>query len=560
VIKNFRGIKEFSYTFGDFDLICLVGRGDTGKSTILKAISYVLYPSWNPTFYDTDFYNCETENPIEIETTLINIPEALLKEDKYGLYIRGVNKETKEIEDELRDEHEKALTIKLEIKKDLEPKWYVVNNRQDSPVSISAYDRAKLNTFIISDYLDAHFHWRRGAPLYSLLKQIDILDYEDDTILVEAVREAKNKIDEYKFKQFEAIMDRLRSKIRELGTDLVADLSSSIDFKDISIKEGRISLHDGNIPFRLKGKGTKRLMSIAIQLALVEGGGILLIDEIEQGLEPDRVKHLVRTLYKYSKNGQIFIATHSQNVIEELNAENILLVKRDQNGKVQCIKVDQQFQDIVRACPEAMYAKRVIVCEGSTEIGICRALDNFRVRNGKPNFSLMDVVYVDGRGSNTTKRAIKLRELGLDVCVFCDSDDDKVNTRDKEEMRDKGIKIFDWNEGNSVEQQVFKDLPWEAVKELITFAEEEFSEISIRDSVKARLNTNSQLRDDWKEHDVPEMREALAEAAKKGEWFKRIDRGEVLGSIIFKYFDQIEDNKALKKQLQNLSNWVDGDG
>ena len=191
VIKNFRGIKEFSYTFGDFDLICLVGRGDTGKSTILKAISYVLYPSWNPTFYDTDFYNCETDSPIEIETTLINIPEALLKEDKYGLYIRGVNKETKEIEDELRDEHEKALTIKLEIKKDLEPKWYVVNNRQDSPVSISAYDRAKLNTFIISDYLDAHFHWRRGAPLYSLLKQIDILDYEDDTILVEAVREGR---------------------------------------------------------------------------------------------------------------------------------------------------------------------------------------------------------------------------------------------------------------------------------------------------------------------------------------------------------------------------------
>ena len=560
VIKNFRGIKEFSHTFGDFDLICLVGRGDTGKSTILNAISYVLYPSWNPSFYDTDFFNCGIDNPIEIEATLINIPETLLKEDKYGLYIRGINKETGEIEDELRDEHEKALTIKLEIKKDLEPKWYVVNNRQDKPVSISAYDRAKLNTFIISDYLDAHFHWRRGSPLYSLLKQRDTSDYEDDSILVEAVREAKNKIDEHNFTQFETIMKRLLLKIQELGTDISSDLSSSIDFKDISIKEGRISLHDGKVPFRLKGKGTKRLMAIAIQLALVEDGGILLIDEIEQGLEPDRVKHLVRTLNKYSKNGQIFISTHSQNVIEELSAENILLIKRERDGKVQCTKVDQRFQDVVRACPQAMYAKKVIVCEGKTEKGICRALDNFRIKEGKSNLSSLEVVYTLGEGSNLIDRALKLKALGLDVCVFSDSDNDSVN-QGKELLKQNGIEIFDWDEGNSTEQQVFLDLPWEAVKELISFAEEECSESSVRDSVSAQLNMSSnQLGDDWKEQDTPEFRDALGNAAKTNKWFKNISKGGFLGFIIFKYFGQMDAEKTLKKQLQNLSNWVDENG
>ncbi|NLC31410.1 MAG: ATP-binding protein, partial [Candidatus Moranbacteria bacterium] len=34
-IKNFRGIKDFKQEFFQEKLVCLVGRGDSGKSTIL---------------------------------------------------------------------------------------------------------------------------------------------------------------------------------------------------------------------------------------------------------------------------------------------------------------------------------------------------------------------------------------------------------------------------------------------------------------------------------------------------------------------------------------------
>jgi len=385
-IKNFRGIKKFSHTFDKSNLVCLVGRGDSGKSTILSAISYALYPNWNPTFSDADFYNCDTNNPIEIEVTLVDVPDELLKEDKYGLYIRGIDKETKEIKDEFEYnyDYEKALTIKLEIKKDLESKWYVINNRQNPPVQISHYDRAKLNVFMVSDYLDTLFYWRKGSPLYALLKQKENLDdFEKDKILTDAIREVKDKIDNSQFEQFKEVIDTLKLKIEELGVK-IPGVSTSIDFKDISIKEGKLSLHDDKIPLRLKGKGTKRLVSIALQMALSENSSIILIDEIEQGLEPDRVKHLVRTLYKNNK-GQIFITTHSQNVIEELEVENILRVDND-DGVVECKQVEKKFQDVIRACPEAIYAKKVIVCEGKTEIGICRALDDFRIKKGKKTY------------------------------------------------------------------------------------------------------------------------------------------------------------------------------
>ncbi len=57
-IKNFRGIKELDHTFGPANFVCLVGRGDSGKTTILEAIEYALYPNWSPSISDNDFVDC----------------------------------------------------------------------------------------------------------------------------------------------------------------------------------------------------------------------------------------------------------------------------------------------------------------------------------------------------------------------------------------------------------------------------------------------------------------------------------------------------------------------
>lgn len=66
-IKNCRGIKSLSHDFGSERFVILIGRGDSGKSSLLSAIFSVLSPSWNLTFSDLDFYNQDTNAPIEIE-------------------------------------------------------------------------------------------------------------------------------------------------------------------------------------------------------------------------------------------------------------------------------------------------------------------------------------------------------------------------------------------------------------------------------------------------------------------------------------------------------------
>ena len=84
-IKNFRGIKQADLTFPDEQrLICLIGPGDSTKSTVLTAIHYALWPSWNLSVSSSDFYECNTDEQICIEVSFDEYPDSFLKEQKYG--------------------------------------------------------------------------------------------------------------------------------------------------------------------------------------------------------------------------------------------------------------------------------------------------------------------------------------------------------------------------------------------------------------------------------------------------------------------------------------------
>lgn len=263
-LSNYKGLENFEQVFGMTDFVCLIGRGDSGKTTILDAISAVLSPSWNLTFYDTDFYNGDITNQIEIEVSLYDLPRSLIQESKFGLYIRGLNKDTNLIYDEIEDDHEIILTIKLIVDKTLEPKWFVVNGRvNQQSIEIRSNDRASLNVFLVSDYIDRHFSWGKGNPLYSLLKEEDPT-LEKTNIIIDALRDAKVKIDSSSFNHLDNVVEKIKIAASELGVN-ISETNTTIDSKDILMKDGRICLHENTIPFRLKGKGSKRLISIAIQ-------------------------------------------------------------------------------------------------------------------------------------------------------------------------------------------------------------------------------------------------------------------------------------------------------
>ena len=543
-IKNYRGIQNLTYDFGEERFIVLLGRGDSGKSTILSAIYSVLTPSWNLAFSDLDFYNQDTTKPIEIELTLNELPKEFIKEQKFGLYLQNnldVGCQEKDL----------TIVIKLTVDETLEPHW-VVKAKPDSANDdkpISGTDRALLAVNYISDYTDNQFSYNKQSPLYALTKASLDEGVTIERVKSQLLRLMSDSIDESKIEPLNAPLEELKKTAEMLGLT-VSELSAKIDVKENPYTGNSIALHNDSLPYRLQGKGSKRLMSIAIQSELTKQGGIVMVDELEQGLEPDRIITLVRKL-KETKEGQVFITTHSLNVVLEADWHNILVLNK---GADTLCKTPEELDKIRRSNPQALFAKKIICCEGRTEYGFMRAIDSLLCSRFHTTFSAYGVVLLEsGGGDKMYSYARKLHELGFDTCVFADDDKSSDLKNAKSETIAAKIPLFLCEEGNCLEQQLFNDLSWECMPVIIKCDQEDFPKENIllpagleeRISAAATEEAQTQIRNEL----------ASMSIVKNKEWFKHIPGGEFLGQVFGGAFDDMGSEVHSKKTICELLKW-----
>ena len=561
-ISHFRGIDSFEQSFSD-RITCIIGRGDSCKSTILDAIACTFSQSWSLRLNDSDFYNCDPSSPIIIEGTVSDIPDDLIV--KYHNHLRGITSDGRLIDDMESDDAldaQEVLTIRLSVSRDLEPSWDVVSYNGTEPSTIKSTDRGKLNIFSVSDYSDRHFALNKGNPLYSLYRQLNNEPHpENENLVLNVVRGAKNAFDDNIGNRFESVIEKIKSVAGELGITL-NEMKAMLDHKDIAISENKVSIHEDGIPFRLKGKGSKRLLSLAIQLALTQPSGIILIDEIEQGLEPDRVQHLVNVLSKY-EDKQIIITTHSSNVIVEIPCTSLFIMRK---GSYNLQHVEGKMQGCIRKNPEAFFARKILVCEGATEIGFCRSINEYRISHNKTSASCMGIRFADGAGNEMINYVLGFKDLSYPTALLCDSDCANVNDN-KQEFRDLGINVIDCENGYSIEQQVFKDAPWNVVKELIKIAIEkvidddgktyEEAEKKIFDATNAQLEIKIVQINNWYETETTDLRTALGLAAKSKNWYKKQTYGELMGRCILTSYSDLAEECGIKRIIDNISNWID---
>lgn len=563
-IENFRGIEKFDHTFTD-GLTCIIGRGDSGKTTILEAISYVLSPLYTIPITDSDFYNCNIESPITIEATLIGLTEDILR--KVGDRICGVRNDeiiSLMTDTTAQEDTEAAIRIQLKVEKDLEPEWYLLGADGVEPRIIKASEREMFNCFYISEYNDRHFTLSKGTPLSSLYRQkaekkAELLNAE---LIAELGRKAKHgfecAIQEHEV--FSEVINAVADNAANLGIK-AETVKASIDQREFLLKENKIALHqENNVPLRQLGKGSKRLLSLAIQLSLTDPSGIILIDEIEQGLEPDRVQHIVSVLKK--RTGlQVILTTHSSNAIVELTCSDIYIRRNSHDGLIPLPNTDE-MQGTIRKNPEAFFAKRVLVCEGATEVGIVRGINEFALRKKGKSLSLLGIRYADGAGNNLMKYVPQLAQLGYDICLFCDSDNPKVNAK-KQEFKSLGVTIADCEDKLAIEQQLFNDLPWDAVIQLVEYHlnEHNYNSKTFYDSLKNNLPPEMQYTENWWKQDSPLLRKvfgekAKAEADKGGAWYKNIYHGEAIANILLSNLKSIVKQTHLFTILKTLAQWI----
>lgn len=543
-IKHYRGINELIHDFGTEKFIVLIGRGDTGKSTILSAINAALSPSWNMSFSDLDFYNQETEHPIEIELTIKELPKEFLKESKYGLFVQNDLGEDGNLDD-------LTIVIKLTVDETLEPHW-VVKSRDGSDIEdkpISGADRALLAVNFITDYTDNQFAYNRQSPLYALTKA----KLEDgktiERVKSDLIRTMAESIADKDLDELNAPFESLIKTAEKLGLS-TSDLCAQIDIKDNPYTGNSIALHDNSLPYRLHGKGCKRLMSIAIQSELTKQGGIVLVDELEQGLEPDRITTLVRVL-KNTDKGQVFITTHSLNVVLEAEWHNIFVKNKDANT---LSVLNPEMEGCRRSNPQAFFAKKIICCEGKTEQGFIRAIDSWIYSKYNTSLSAKGVVLVNAGGGNKMfTYARNLKELGYDTCVFADDDKPKELKEEKQASNEVGVKLLLCETGNCLERQIILDLPWNYISTIVNCPQEDFPNNNIiLDS--DFLEEIKVVREIKEQNDI---RNTIIELAikKNKEWFKHIPGGEFLGSVFSEAYNNMDDNKNLKINVKSLLKW-----
>lgn len=122
--------------------------------------------------------------------TIGELDDALKNFDTYGLYVRGFDADSGEIEDEPEKESETVLTMRLTVKSDLEPSWSLVSERaeaQGQPRNLNWGDRVRLAPTRIGVMADYHLGWGRG----SVLNRVSEARADASAALAKAARDAR---------------------------------------------------------------------------------------------------------------------------------------------------------------------------------------------------------------------------------------------------------------------------------------------------------------------------------------------------------------------------------
>ena len=529
-IENFRGIKSLKWQ-PSAGINCLIGPGDSGKSSILDAIDLCLGARRNLSFTDADFHKLDVGVSIKIRITVGELDDALKNIDTYGMYVRSFDAATGNVEDEPDKDGETVLTIQLAVESDLEPSWTLVSERaaaQGLSRNLSWGDRVRLAPTRIGNMADFHLGWRKGSVLNRLTDE----EADASAALVKAARDARIAFGDEAQEKLGDTLAIVAATAKELGIPVGDDIKAMLDAHSVSFSGGTISLHDEDgIPLKGLGIGSTRLLIAGLQKKAAEQATMILIDELEHGLEPHRIIRLIGSLGAKDSPPplQVFMTTHSPVALRELSG-NQLFVTRGQATAHEVIQVGDAdgVQGTIRTYPEAFLAPSIIICEGASEVGLLRGLDQYRVSQGLPSISAQGTAILDGGGANKIYgRNDAFVELGYRTAILRDDDVQPDAMREAAFIADGG-KVVAWGSGRALEDELFASLSEDGAMKLLNRAKELHGEELVDAHIKSATDGAKSLNDIEVESIFDELsaesRAALGKAArsKKAGWFKTV--------------------------------------
>ena len=470
-IKNFRGIRDGIFNFKP-EMNILIGPSNSGKSTVLIAIDFVLNPNhswWRRDILDTfDFFKEDTDSPIVIDMMLAcgqrectgiggncSRFEVVAGEDveicklrECLVYMNKADGQVLKADDIKKDvDIEGCLHIRMMAmyKKEgyAEVTHKILNENGDDKCGFTRAMKEWIGIVSLEAGRnpDSECRMQYNSMLSRCIGEVG--EWQKDFVNTFRL-ELKKKIDQFSAREAKALLTNLGRMMEPIKPVMNGEPAMSIAGAakrdllrqvELSITRDKLEL-----PISRHGRGTQNVMSLllatlaqATPKELRPPTSIILIEEPEQNLEPGMQRSVVsfmqNSFLNNAENRQCILTTHSPFVLTpSLDLKQVHRITCGTDGNVTCVDLGEiknlSFPAIRnRVCFESelfesLFSSLVVIWEGQSEAGMYQAM--MRRQQNYPSELLSGVVA--GGASNLLGVAKWFRDGGYTPMVVCDGD------------------------------------------------------------------------------------------------------------------------------------------
>lgn len=397
-IQRFRGIQSLTW-LPSKGMNVILGGGDVGKTTILEAIALLLSPSNTAVISEADYWARDSAQEFVIEAVM-TLPDAtgIGSQNTFAWPWAWNGQDaiapSADGEADLPAPGEPVYRVRVRGTTELELAWEVMQpNDEFDHFSTVVRRRIGLVRMSADERNDRDLRLVYGSALDRLLADNALRARIGKQVAGLNLHESLNDKGKGAIESLDVRMaDAALPSALKLGLTTSQGLSIGALIGLLATKNGVA------LPLSSWGAGTRRMAALEIASSTDKEASVTLIDEIERGLEPYRLRKLIKILA--GQHGQIFLTTHSPVAIS--CAEGAHLWYLDSLGSIGALPRDkigpQQKRD-----PETFLARVAVIAEGPTEVGFLQYLlekafegnpldHGVRVCDGQGNGATLDLL------------------------------------------------------------------------------------------------------------------------------------------------------------------------
>ena len=314
-IKNVKGIKDLELSFKKdneiLDVIVLAGINGSGKTTILEAIK---------DFFDI-FFDNKNNNDNDSEKSNINLEIFFEEFEKYSSYNLKRVKFLNTFHYEKSDHNTSSQNQTINNFESLAKIIYVPAENNFEKVKTDTTTLLRISQFI--NIINSNVI--KDIPSYIATRRNYLATIEEDLTMKEVTNKVVNEIN--------SIFSILELDVKLKGF--------SKDEKTMPIFENSAG-EEFNINDLSSGEKQLFLRTLSIKM-LEPKNSIILIDEPELSLHPKWQQRIIEVYKKIGENNQIIIATQSPHILGSVSNENIFILYRNENRKIEAKTGDELY-------------------------------------------------------------------------------------------------------------------------------------------------------------------------------------------------------------------------